>query len=50
MISLILSPLGEPTRQVLSNLVSGTVVAPFLALVVTLGYFRLRDAHQTYPS
>jgi hypothetical protein len=49
-ISLILSPLGEPARQVISNLISGTVVAPFLALVVTLGYFRLRDAHQSYPS
>ena len=49
-IGLILSPLGEPARQILSSLVSGTVVAPFLALVVTLGYFRLRDAHQTYPS
>jgi hypothetical protein len=48
-IGLILSPLGEPARQILSSLVSGTVVAPFLALVVTLGYFRLRDAHQSYP-
>jgi hypothetical protein len=48
-ISLILSPIGEPARQILSGLISGTLVAPFLALVVTLGYFRLRDAHQTYP-
>jgi hypothetical protein len=48
-ISLILSPIGEPARQILSGLISGTLVAPFLALVVTLGYFRLRHAHQTYP-
>jgi hypothetical protein len=31
----------------ISGLVSGTLVSPFLAIVVTLGYFRLRRAHDT---
>jgi hypothetical protein len=48
-IGLILSPLPASVSQVLSGLISGTLVAPFLALVVTLGYFRLRSAHEGAP-
>jgi hypothetical protein len=45
-IGLLLSPLPASVSQILSGLISGTLVAPFLALVVTLGYFRLRGAHE----
>jgi hypothetical protein len=44
-IALILSPLPAALQNALSGVISGTFVAPFLALVVTLGYFRLRQAH-----
>jgi hypothetical protein len=43
-VGLILSPLPTAAARVISSLVSGTLVAPFLALVVTLGYFRLLGA------
>jgi hypothetical protein len=36
-------------RNLLSNLVSGTLVAPFLALVATLIYYRLTAAHAGQP-
>jgi hypothetical protein len=45
-IGIILSPLPTSVGQIISGLISGTLVAPFLALVVTLGYFRLRGAHE----
>jgi hypothetical protein len=48
-IGIILSPLPQTVGQGLSEVVSGTLVAPFVALVVTLGYFRLRAAHETMP-
>ena len=48
-IGLILTPLPQSIGQALSELISGILVAPFLALVVTLGYFRLRAAHETVP-
>lgn len=44
-IGVILSPLPNAAAQAMSGLISGTVVAPFLAVVVTLGYFRLLGAH-----
>lgn len=44
-VGLILSPLPDAAAQALSGLISGTFVAPFLALVLTLGYFRLLSAH-----
>jgi hypothetical protein len=44
LISLVLSALPKAAAQITSGIISGTVVAPFLALVVTLGYFRLRGA------
>ncbi len=40
-IGLILASLPDAARRGVSGLISGTLVAPFLALVVTLGYFRL---------
>jgi hypothetical protein len=44
-VGLILSPLPSAAARVISSLVSGTLVTPFFALVVTLGYFRLLSAH-----
>jgi hypothetical protein len=44
-ISAILSGLPVAARQFIGGIVSGTLVSPFLALVLTLGYFRLLAAH-----
>ncbi len=44
-IGLILLGLPVVARQFISNIVSDTLVSPFLALVLTLGYFRLLAAH-----
>lgn len=44
-VGLILLPLPDTLAQFLASVLSGTLVAPFLALVVTLGYYRLRAAH-----
>jgi hypothetical protein len=46
-LSLILYALPIVARNFISNIVSGTLVAPFLALVVTLIYYRLTAAHTT---
>lgn len=43
-LGLILSALPRAVQQVISGVVSGTLTAPYLALVLTLGYFRLRQA------
>jgi hypothetical protein len=43
-LSLILSPLADWLRGFISNIVSGTLTAPFIAVVLTLLYFRLRAA------
>jgi len=45
-LGLILLGLPVVWRNLISNVVSGTLVAPFLALVVTLIYYRLTAAHQ----
>jgi hypothetical protein len=45
-IGLILLGLPNSVSSLLSSLISGTLVAPYLAVVVTLAYFRLRAAHQ----
>jgi hypothetical protein len=45
-LSLVLIALPLVARNFISSIVSGTLVAPFLALVVTLIYFRLTAAHQ----
>ena len=44
-IGLILLFLPGAARNAISSIVSGTLVAPFLALVVTLVYYRLTAAH-----
>jgi hypothetical protein len=44
-LGLILLVLPVAIRNLISNIVSGTLVAPFLALVVTLVYYRLAAAH-----
>jgi hypothetical protein len=46
-LGLILLALPIVARNFISNIVSGTLVAPFLALVVTLVYYRLTAAHGT---
>lgn len=43
-IGLLLVALPMAARNFISNIVSGTLVSPFLALVLTLGYFRLLAA------
>lgn len=43
-ITIVLLALPQELRNSIAGLVSGTLVAPFLALVVTLGYFRLLTA------
>jgi hypothetical protein len=46
-LGLILFPLHSlAARNAISSVVSGTLVAPFLALVVTLIYYRLTAAHE----
>lgn len=43
-ITVVLIALPPEVRNAIGGLVSGTLVSPFLALVVTLGYFRLLAA------
>jgi hypothetical protein len=45
-IGLILLFLPVVARNAISSIISGTLVAPFLALVVTLIYYRLTAAHE----
>ena len=45
-IGLILIFLPVVARNAISSIISGTLVAPFLALVVTLIYYRLTAAHE----
>jgi hypothetical protein len=45
-LSLVLSPLAEWLQSFVSNVVSGTLVTPFIALTWTLLYFRLREAKE----
>src|SRR5215470_2464052 len=48
-LGLILGALPMFWRNFLNNLVSGTLIAPFLALVATLIYYRLTAAHANQP-
>ena len=43
-LSIALTPLADWLQGFVSSIVSGTLTAPFIALVWTLLYFRLRDA------
>ena len=45
-LSLVLSPLADWLRSFVSQIVSGTLTAPFVATVLTLLYFRLRGAKE----
>jgi hypothetical protein len=45
-ISLILAPLDDWLQEFLSDVISGTLIAPFVAVTLTLLYFRLRDAKE----
>jgi hypothetical protein len=45
-ISLVLVALPQAVRGAISGIVSGTLVSPFTALVLTMGYFRLRSASE----
>jgi hypothetical protein len=45
-LSLLLSPLADWLRSFVSQIVSGTVTAPFIAIVLTMLYFRLRQAKE----
>ena len=45
-LGLVLLALPLVARNFISNVISGTLVAPFLALVVTLVYYRLTAAHE----
>ncbi len=44
--SLILSPLADWLRSFVAQIVSGTITAPFIAIVLTMLYFRLRQAKE----
>ena len=44
-ISFVLLVLSPWVRDFISNIVSGTLLAPFTALALTLTYYRLRDVH-----
>jgi hypothetical protein len=44
-LALLLSPLPRAATDFLSSIISGTLVSPFVSLVLTLGYFRLLAAH-----
>lgn len=45
-LSLVLSPLADWLKNFVSTIVSGTLTAPFFALVLTVLYFRLSAAQQ----
>jgi hypothetical protein len=49
-IELVLSPLGDTVGAILGDVVSGTITAPFIALVYTLLYYRLRGVEARPPS
>jgi hypothetical protein len=44
-LGLILTALPDGVQSLISGIVSGTLTAPYLALVLTLSYFRLRQVH-----
>jgi hypothetical protein len=48
-LSLVLLPVSAWLRSFVSNVVSGTLVAPFIALTWTLLYYRLRAAKEPAP-
>jgi hypothetical protein len=49
-IGLILSPLNDSLQRFVSDVVSNTLFAPFVAATWTLMYFQLRDIKQPAPA
>jgi hypothetical protein len=49
-LSIVLSPLADWLQGFISNVVSGTLTTPFVALVWTLLYFRLKAAKEEAPA
>jgi hypothetical protein len=49
-LALVLSPLADWLKNFVSTIVSGTLTAPFFALVLTVLYFRLRAAEERAPA
>ncbi len=45
LLSIIFSVLPLPARSFIANIVPGTLIAPFIAIVVSLVYYRLTAAH-----
>jgi len=45
-IGLILAALPQAARSIIGGVISGTLISPFLAVVLTLGYYRLRGAQR----
>ena len=46
LLSLVLTPLADWLQSFVSQIISGTLTAPFIAIVLTLLYFRLRAAKE----
>ncbi len=42
-LALVLSPLPDALQQYVGDVISNTLIAPFIALAFTLAYYRLRD-------
>jgi hypothetical protein len=49
-LSIVLSPVADWLQTFLSDVISGTLTTPFVALVWTLLYFRLRAAKESAPT
>ncbi|MDQ1604496.1 MAG: hypothetical protein QOE01_2341 [Actinomycetota bacterium] len=49
LIALVLAVLPQAARSFIGGIVSGTLISPYVALVLTLSYFRLRDVHGAGP-
>jgi hypothetical protein len=49
-VSLLLSPLDDALQRYLSDVVSNTLFAPFVAATWTLMYFRLRELKEAAPA
>jgi urea transporter len=45
-LGIVLTPFADWLQSLLSNIVSGTLTAPFIALTWTLLYYRLRAAKE----
>ena len=46
LLSIVLAPLDDSIQSYVSNVLSNTLFAPFIALAFTLAYYRLRDVRE----